>query len=525
MDISYFLLLSCVGLFTSAQAQNCSRPVLGENMDLRGNNILLQSFADGAKVSLSCNFGYQAARGKTSITCTAGSWSPVTLICEKKSCGSAGEVLNGDVQYPTGNEFGDKAIIVCNTGYRLVGQGERLCGAIDWEGRLPRCEVVTCDAPPAIVDGTQDPVKDVYEYRDVVEYSCNRGLSLIGPSSISCSANEQFNSSPPQCKKVECPDYEIVNGEWVGGSRPPHVYQATMTFKCNSGFKIKGQATIKCGSDNSWSPELPQCEAVTCARPSNVDHGSFSPDKSIYQYDDVVKYSCDAGFKMTGTNSQSCSQSGTFTSVSPTCTMVTCARPSNVDHGSFSPDKSIYQYDDVVKYSCDAGFKMTGSDSQSCSQSGTFTSFSPTCTMVTCARPSNVDHGSFSPDKSIYQYDDVVKYSCDAGYEMTGSDSQSCSQSGTFTSVPPTCTSKTTTGRPTTTTTTINVAPPKNEENSGNHVKIIVGMFVGLLVILVICFCGYCYLKKTKSSSVNQRDGEKVTDDEVGHILWHPSES
>lgn len=33
-----------------------------------------------------------------------------------RSCGSAGEVLNGDVQYPTGNEFGDKAIIVCNTG-------------------------------------------------------------------------------------------------------------------------------------------------------------------------------------------------------------------------------------------------------------------------------------------------------------------------------------------------------------------------------------------------------------------------
>lgn len=53
-------------------------------MDLRGNNILLQSFADGAKVSLSCNIGYEAAAGKTFITCTAGSWSPVTLICESE---------------------------------------------------------------------------------------------------------------------------------------------------------------------------------------------------------------------------------------------------------------------------------------------------------------------------------------------------------------------------------------------------------------------------------------------------------
>lgn len=60
--------------------------------------------------------------------------------------------------------------------------------------------VVTCDPPPAIVDGTQDPVKDVYDYKDVVQYSCNRGLALIGSSTISCSADEQFNPSPPQCK-------------------------------------------------------------------------------------------------------------------------------------------------------------------------------------------------------------------------------------------------------------------------------------------------------------------------------------
>lgn len=38
------------------------------------------------------------------------------LYVPEKSCGSAGVLLNGDVQYPTGNEFGDKAVIVCNTG-------------------------------------------------------------------------------------------------------------------------------------------------------------------------------------------------------------------------------------------------------------------------------------------------------------------------------------------------------------------------------------------------------------------------
>lgn len=33
-----------------------------------------------------------------------------------KSCGSPGQVENGDIEYPTGVEFGDKIVIKCNPG-------------------------------------------------------------------------------------------------------------------------------------------------------------------------------------------------------------------------------------------------------------------------------------------------------------------------------------------------------------------------------------------------------------------------
>lgn len=33
-----------------------------------------------------------------------------------KSCGGVEAVPNGDVSYPTGNDFGDKAIITCKKG-------------------------------------------------------------------------------------------------------------------------------------------------------------------------------------------------------------------------------------------------------------------------------------------------------------------------------------------------------------------------------------------------------------------------
>lgn len=53
-------------------------------MDLKGEDILLQAFPDGTKVTFACNIGYTSAGGSAVITCTAGSWSPVRLICESE---------------------------------------------------------------------------------------------------------------------------------------------------------------------------------------------------------------------------------------------------------------------------------------------------------------------------------------------------------------------------------------------------------------------------------------------------------
>lgn len=65
-------------------AQNCPRPPKGENMDLKGNDILLTSFPDGTTVTFACNIGYESAGGSPRITCTAGSWSSLGLKCQRE---------------------------------------------------------------------------------------------------------------------------------------------------------------------------------------------------------------------------------------------------------------------------------------------------------------------------------------------------------------------------------------------------------------------------------------------------------
>ena len=59
---------------------------------------------------------------------------------------------------------------------------------------------------------------------------------------------------------------------------------------------------------------------VTCAPPTKVDNGSFSPDKESYNYGEVVEYSCQTGFKVSEPKSISCSDDGTFKPATPTCT-------------------------------------------------------------------------------------------------------------------------------------------------------------------------------------------------------------
>lgn len=53
-------------------------------MDLKGDDLLRASFPNGTKVKLACNLGYSAEKGSLSLTCTAGSWNKVTLICESE---------------------------------------------------------------------------------------------------------------------------------------------------------------------------------------------------------------------------------------------------------------------------------------------------------------------------------------------------------------------------------------------------------------------------------------------------------
>ncbi|XP_008412703.1 membrane cofactor protein-like isoform X1 [Poecilia reticulata] len=262
MDITAVFILGSLGFAIIAQAQDCSRPLAGANMDLRNDFITQQTFPDGGKVIFVCNPGYTPAGGSTSITCTAGTWSPVRLQCERKSCGTLGEVSNGQVDYD-GNEFGDTATVTCNRGYMLVGKSTFRCEVNGWDGRLPTCDAVQCTTPAPVANGAFYPNKDFYNFGDVARYSCEKGFVLNGPKDIACSDGGEFSPSPPTCVTVECRDPVIENAVFESGSRPPHGHKATVTYSCKPGYIMHGPSTVTCDITNQWLPSLPECKRAT----------------------------------------------------------------------------------------------------------------------------------------------------------------------------------------------------------------------------------------------------------------------
>uniref|UniRef100_A0A674MPT3 Sushi domain-containing protein n=1 Tax=Takifugu rubripes TaxID=31033 RepID=A0A674MPT3_TAKRU len=240
-------------------AQDCSRPVPGPNMDLKDSDIVLTTFPDGHRATFVCSLGYTTAGGVGVVTCTAGSWSQVTLQCKKKICGSPGQVDNGEIKYLSENEFGDKIVVTFLGWWGNVNSPVEIKAG--WAGYLNVKVLVTCDPPAGIPNGLFSPVKDVYNYREVVQYSCTGDFTLSGSKSVTCSEDGTFTPGLPQCTEVECADPKVANGEWVSGSRPPHKYLATVTYRCNAGYKMEGDASMECGLNGQWTFKT-KCEAL-----------------------------------------------------------------------------------------------------------------------------------------------------------------------------------------------------------------------------------------------------------------------
>lgn len=193
--------------FPTCRPKSCPAPP-GWKGSTSGN-VSMEEFHVGQSLPFTCPKGQQA-KGSGTITCNPDqSWSPISAVCERVSCGPPLHVANGVVRGAV-FQFGDVAVYSCYGGYTMEGPGRSRC-----------LENGTWTAPPTC--------------RAVCWLKCLNGAACQRPNTCSCPEG------------------------WMGQV----CEEPICILPCLNGGRCK--APYQCECPNGWTGT--RCHTAVCASP------------------------------------------------------------------------------------------------------------------------------------------------------------------------------------------------------------------------------------------------------------------
>ncbi|KAK7496782.1 hypothetical protein BaRGS_00011991 [Batillaria attramentaria] len=225
------------------------------------------------------------------------------------------------------------------------------------------------------------------------------------------------------------------------GADDSNVWGSTCTHSCDYGFELRGSSSVTCGSNGAWSSSFPHCERKRCSpRASSFANGQMSCTNSN-MYGSVCSFSCNSGYRLVGSSTNTCTGNGQWSSNQPRCDVVRCSNPSPFNDGNRrctgADDSNIWG--STCTHSCDYGFELRESSSVTCGSNGAWSSSFPHCERKRCSpRASSFANGQMSCTNSN-MYGSVCSFSCNSGYRLVGSSRNTCTGNGRWSSNQPRC--------------------------------------------------------------------------------------
>ncbi|XP_078659988.1 P-selectin-like [Branchiostoma floridae x Branchiostoma belcheri] len=266
-------------------------------------------------VIFTCNSGYML-NGAAAATCQAdGTWSNPVPTCTPVQCQTLTVPTNGALS-TTATSYQTVVTFTCNSGYQLNGATDATCQADGtWSNPVPTCEPVQCPARTAPTNGAVSPTGAV-SYPNGVTFTCNSGYVLDGATDATCQADGTWSNPVPTCTPVQCQTLTApTNGAL---STTATSYQTVVTFTCNSGYQLNGATDATCQADGTWSNPVPTCEPVQCPARTAPTNGAVSPHGAV-SYPNGVTFTCNSGYVLNGQATPTCQADGTWSHPVPTC--------------------------------------------------------------------------------------------------------------------------------------------------------------------------------------------------------------
>ncbi|XP_066271849.1 CUB and sushi domain-containing protein 1-like [Branchiostoma lanceolatum] len=387
-------------------------------------------------VTFTCTQGYEL-NGASSVTCEADQqWSAPVPTCTAVLCQPLTAPANGGISPVRPISYQDVVAFTCNQGYELTGVSNLTCQADQtWSGPVPTCTPVLCQPLTAPQNGALSQAWAI-SYQDVIHFTCDPGYELNGASSVTCQADQQWSAPVPTCTAILCqpltaPENGALSPAWAIS------YEDMVAFTCNQGYELTGASNLTCQADQTWSGPVPTCTPILCQPLAAPENGALSPAWAI-SYQDMVAFTCNEGYELTGASNLTCQADQTWNGPVPTCTPVLCQPLMDPGNGALSPAWAI-SYQDMVAFTCNQGYELNGASNLTCQADKTWSGPVPTCTPVLCQPLANPENGALSPTWAI-SYQDVVTFTCNQGYELTGASNLTCQADQTWSGPVPTCT-------------------------------------------------------------------------------------
>ncbi|GFR11206.1 sushi, von Willebrand factor type A, EGF and pentraxin domain-containing protein 1 [Trichonephila clavata] len=406
----------------------CAIPNLPPNGEVAVNGMKTD-----AHLIYTCNPGYEI-KGPSDRRCLAsGDWSADEPQCARISCGFPGYIANG---YINGRQYFFQDIIqyVCNPGYRLSGESTRTCQVDNkWSGNTPRCEEILCEAPKNIENGGVVSLQSRYRLGHRIQFTCDDGYRLDGPSTLTCSSKGQWNDSIPMCQPRSCESPPRVPHGHVIGQQTNLDVGSVVRYQCDEGFEMEETGEMHCELKNRWAGDLPRCERISCAPPTPIQHGII--EGKDYRYGAMINYKCEQGYELQGTSYSVCQANKTWSYEAPECKPISCGRLEFPEQGGI--EMTDVTFGSVVKYYCHVGYELQGIRSRKCRSNGEWSGEAPTCVPVSCSQPESISNGRYIG--SDWTVGNTVSYSCNPGYVLIGEADRVCLETGQWLHEVPSC--------------------------------------------------------------------------------------
>ncbi|NXO50231.1 C4BPA protein, partial [Aramus guarauna] len=122
-----------------------------------------------------------------------------------------------------------------------------------------------CPMPPMVHNGNHNGQgKAFFTTGTVVTYTCDPGYYLVGNADVFCTLSGKWSQPGPRCEVRQCPMPPMVhNGNHNGQGKAFFTTGTVVTYTCDPGYYLVGNADVFCTLSGKWSQPGPRCEGAS----------------------------------------------------------------------------------------------------------------------------------------------------------------------------------------------------------------------------------------------------------------------